>query len=251
MDRHRVIEGREDGRRPHSDAVRASGSEPAGGDQRVRASVSEPAGRGDGLVGMEVEPAGEFDHDKLVAGVRLLLEGLGLDTDDPRFAETPERVARMYDEIFAGLLMEADAVIDKVFNEQHDELVMVRDIPFVSICEHHLVPFLGRAHVGYVPNAQGQVTGLSKLARLVDVVAKQPNMQERLTSTVADLLVEKLHPRRVLVVVEAEHLCMTMRGVRKPGAMTVTSAVRGIIRDHPATRAEAMALAMGSRPRMM
>jgi GTP cyclohydrolase I len=204
----------------------------------------------DGAVAGDVESPTGFDHDKLVAGVQLLLEGLGLDTGDPRFAGTPERVARMYDEVFAGLLMDPDAVIDKVFNEQHDELVMVRDIPFVSICEHHLVPFLGRAHVGYIPNAQGQVTGLSKLARLVDVVAKQPNMQERLTSTIADTLVDRLHPRGVLVVVEAEHLCMTMRGVRKPGAMTVTSAVRGIIREQAATRAEAMALAVGSRPRM-
>lgn len=228
MDRHRVTEGREDGQRPDVTAVRA----------RDRVAVSTG-----------VEPHTTFDHDKLVAGVRLVLEGLGLDIDDPRIAETPERVARMYDEIFAGLLIDAEAVIDKVFNEQHDELVMVRDIPLVSMCEHHLVPFLGRAHVGYIPNAQGQVTGLSKLARLVDVVAKRPNMQERLTSTIADTLVKKLNPRGVLVVVEAEHLCMTMRGVRKPGSMTVTSAVRGIIRDHPATRAEAMALAVGSRPR--
>lgn len=195
-----------------------------------------------------VEPHRSFDHDKLVEGVRLVLEGLGLDVDDPRIVETPDRVARMYDEIFAGLLVDVDAVIDKVFNEQHDELVMIRDIPFASMCEHHLVPFIGRAHVGYIPNAHGEVTGLSKLARLVDVVSKRPNMQERLTSTIADTVVKRLDPRGVLVVVEAEHLCMTMRGVRKPGSMTVTSAVRGIIRDHPATRAEAMALAMGSRP---
>lgn len=198
-----------------------------------------------------VEPRASFDHDKVIAGVRLLLDGLGLDLDDPRIVETPERVARMFDEIFAGLLIEPDAVIDKVFNEDHDELVMVRDIPLASICEHHLVPFIGRAHVGYIPNAQGQVTGLSKLARLVDVVAKRPNMQERLTSTIADTLVKRLDPRGVLVVVEAEHLCMTMRGVRKPGSMTVTSAVRGIIRDHAATRAEAMALAMGSHARTL
>jgi GTP cyclohydrolase I len=198
-----------------------------------------------------VEPRTTFDHDKLVAGVRLLLEGLGLDVNDPRFVDTPERVARMYDEVFAGLLVDAESVIDRTFNEQHDELIMVRDIPLVSVCEHHLVPFLGRAHVGYIPNEQGQVTGLSKLARLVDVVAKQPTMQERLTSTIADTLVKQLDPRGVLVVVEAEHLCMTMRGVRKPGSMTVTSAVRGIIRDNPATRAEAMALAVGSRPRTL
>lgn len=235
MDRQRVIDGRDDGRRARPDAGVGAG---------VGASSDGLAIRTDDL------PEARFDHDKLIAGVRLLLEGLGLDTNDPRIVDTPERVARMCDEIFAGLLVEPESVIDKVFNEQHDELVMVRDIPLVSMCEHHLVPFLGRAHVGYIPNAQGQVTGLSKLVRLVDVVARRPNMQERLTSTIADTLVNKLNPRGVLVVVEAEHLCMTMRGVRKPGSMTVTSAVRGIIRDHPATRAEAMALAVGSRPRM-
>lgn len=196
-----------------------------------------------------IEPTATFDHDKIAAGVRLLFEGLGMDVDDPRIVDTPDRVARMCDEIFAGLLIDPDAVIATVFDEQHEELVMVRDIPVVSVCEHHLVPFIGRAHVGYIPNTQGQVTGLSKVARLVDVVAKRPNMQERLTSTIADTLVRRLDPRGVVVVVEAEHLCMTMRGVRKPGATTVTSAVRGIIRDQPATRAEAMALAMGSRLR--
>lgn len=196
-----------------------------------------------------VDPAVTFDHDRIAAGVRLLIEGLGLDPDDPRMVDTPQRVARMYDEIFAGLLVEPGAVIDKVFDAGHGELVLIRDIPFSSVCEHHLIPFVGHAHVGYIPNAQGQVTGLSKLARLVDVVAKRPNMQERLTGTIADTLIHQLEPRGVIVIVEAEHLCMTMRGVRKPGAVTVTSAVRGIIRDNPATRAEAMALAMGSRPR--
>ncbi len=197
-----------------------------------------------------VKPDRTFDHDKIVAGVRLLLEGLGLDPDDPSIFDTPDRVARMYDEVFAGLLVDPEAVIDKVFDARHGELVMVRDISLASVCEHHLVPFVGRAHVGYIPNERGQVTGLSKLARLVDVVAKRPNMQERLTTTIADTLVRRLDPRGVVVVVEAEHLCMTMRGVRKPGALTVTSAVRGIIRDNPATRAEAMALAMGSRPHL-
>lgn len=190
-----------------------------------------------------------FDHDKITAGVRLLLEGIGMDLDDPRVVETPGRVARMYDEIFAGLLTDPETVVDKVFDAGHDELIMVRDIPLASVCEHHLVPFVGRAHVGYIPNTRGQVTGLSKLARLVDVVARRPNMQERLTTTIADVLERTLEPRGALVVVEAEHLCMTMRGVRKPGATTVTSAVRGIIRDNPATRAEAMSLAIGSRPR--
>lgn len=190
-----------------------------------------------------------FDHDKIKAGVRLLLEGIGVDPDDPRIAETPGRVARMYDEVFAGLVTDPDTVINKVFDAGYDELIMVRDIPLASVCEHHLVPFVGRAHVGYIPNERGQVTGLSKLARLIDVVARRPNMQERLTTTVADVLERTLEPRGVVVVVEAEHLCMTMRGVRKPGATTVTSAVRGIIRDNPATRAEAMSLAIGARPR--
>lgn len=196
-----------------------------------------------------VDPVQTFDHDKIAAGVRLLIEGLGLDPADPRMADTPQRVARMYDEIFAGLLVEPEAVIDKVFDARHGELVLVRDISFASVCEHHLIPFTGHAHVGYIPNELGQVTGLSKLARLVDVVAKRPTMQERLTSAIADTLVARLRPQGVVVVVEAEHLCMTMRGVRKPGAATVTSAVRGIIRDNSATRAEAMALAMGARPR--
>ena len=225
---------REDGRQSHT-ALAAGGR-----------AVTRPRDRVAVTTG--VEPRATFDHDKLVAGVRLLLEGLGLDISDPTIVDTPERVARMYDEIFAGLLVDADAVIDKVFSEDHDELVMIRDIPFASVCEHHFIPFIGRAHVGYIPNMQGEVTGLSKLARLVDVLSKRPNMQERLTSRIADTLVERLEPRGVIVIVEAEHLCMTMRGVRKPGSVTVTSAVRGIIRDHAATRAEAMALAMGSRP---
>lgn len=190
-------------------------------------------------------PSGAFDHDKIQAGVRLMFEGLGLDPDNPGTVDTPARVARMFDEIFAGLLVEAEDVLDVVFEEGHDELVLVRDIPMASMCEHHLIPFVGRAHVGYIPNARGQVTGLSKLARVVDLVAKRPNLQERLTTRVADILERKLEPRGVLVIVEAEHYCMTMRGVRKPGAVTITSAVRGIMRDDPRTRAEVMALALG------
>lgn len=193
------------------------------------------------------EPLGRFDHDKIRQGVRLLFEGLGLDPDHPSIVGTPDRVARMYDEVFGGLLVDPADVLDVVLEEGHDELVLIRDIPFASICEHHLVPFVGRAHVGYIPNLSGQVTGLSKLARLVDVVAKRPNLQERITSTIADTLEKQLSPRGVLVVVEAEHFCMTMRGVRKPGAVTVTSAVRGIMRDDPATRAEAMSLALSQR----
>ena len=190
-------------------------------------------------------PSGSFDHDKIREGVRLMFEGLGLDPADPGTQDTPARVARMFDEIFAGLLVDPEDVLDVVFEEGHDELVLVKDIPMASMCEHHLIPFVGRAHVGYIPNVRGQVTGLSKLARVVDLVAKRPNLQERLTTRIADILEKKLEPRGVLVIVEAEHYCMTMRGVRKPGAVTVTSAVRGIMRDDPRTRAEVMALALG------
>jgi GTP cyclohydrolase IA len=193
------------------------------------------------------DPATTFDHDKIREGVRLLLEGVGLDPEHPALTGTPERVARMYDEIFAGLLVDPGAVLDVTFEEGHDELVLVRDIPFASVCEHHLVPFVGHAHVGYIPNTRGQVTGLSKLARLVDIVAKRPNLQERVTAVVADTLMQHLEPRGVLVVIEAEHFCMTMRGIRKPGSITVTSAVRGIMRDDAATRAEAMSLIHGGR----
>lgn len=192
-------------------------------------------------------PAETFDHDRIRRGVRLLLEGVGLDPDAPTIAGTPERVARMYDEIFAGLLVDPASVLDVTFEEGHEELVIVRDIPFASLCEHHLVPFVGRAHVGYIPNEQGQVTGLSKLARLVDVVAKRPGLQERITTTVADTLAAVLSPRGVIVVIEAEHFCMTMRGIRKPGAVSVTSAVRGLLREDSASRAEAMALIHGHR----
>lgn len=194
-------------------------------------------------------PQRPFDHERIQAGVRMVLEGLGLDPDGPRLEDTPARVARMCDELFAGVLVDPADVLDVVFEEGHDELVLIKDIPFSSVCEHHLVPFVGRAHVGYIPNTAGQVTGLSKLGRLVDLVAKRPGLQERITTTIADTLDRVLEPRGVLVVVEAEHLCMTMRGIRKPGAVTVTSAVRGIIRDDPATRAEAMSLALGSNDR--
>ena len=193
-------------------------------------------------------PSRSFDHDKISAGVRLMFEGLGLDPDSPTIAETPQRVARMFDEIFAGLVVDPADVLDVVFEEGHDELVLIRDIPLASVCEHHLIPFVGRAHVGYLPNTAGQVTGLSKLARLVDLVAKRPSLQERITTTIADTLEKALSPRGVIVIIEAEHYCMTMRGVRKPGAITVTSAVRGAMRDDARTRAEAMALALGNRP---
>lgn len=227
-------------------------SDDVGGPARS-AARGDPSGDGGGDGGAadrvrfatNASPRGTFDHDRIRRGVHLILEGLGLDTDDPSLADTPDRVARMYDEIFAGLLVEPGDVLDVMLEEGHDELVLQRDIPFASNCEHHLVPFIGRAHVGYIPNARGAITGLSKLARLVDVIAKRPNVQERITTQVADTMVERLDPRGVIVIIEAEHLCLTMRGVRKPGSMTVTSAVRGIMRDDPRSRAEAMALATG------
>ncbi len=188
-----------------------------------------------------LSPATSFDHDKIKRGVRLILEGIGEDPEREGLRETPERVAREYDEIFAGLLVDPRDTLQVVFEEGHDEMVMVRDIPLHSMCEHHLLPFVGRGHVAYIPNTRGQITGLSKLARLVDVIAKRPNLQERMTTDIADTLLEMLEPRGVLVVVEARHYCMEMRGVRKPGSQTVTSAVRGIFRDDPRTRAEAMA----------
>lgn len=194
-----------------------------------------------------VEPTSTFDHDKIRRGVRLLLEGIGEDPDREGLVDTPDRIAREYDEIFAGLLVEPEDVISAVFAEGHDELVMMRDIPFYSQCEHHLLPWFGSAHVAYLPNDDGCITGLSKLARVVDVCAKRPGVQERMTTMVADAIETKLQPRGVMVVVEARHLCMEMRGIRKAGAETVTSTVRGLFRDDPKTRAEAFALLTHSR----
>jgi GTP cyclohydrolase IA len=189
-----------------------------------------------------VEPAATFDHAKIERAVRMLFEAIGEDPDRAGIVDTPARVAREYDEIFAGLLVDPVEVLSVTFDEAHDEIVMMRDIPFHSMCEHHLVPFTGVAHVAYLPNESGQVTGLSKLARLVDVCAKRPGLQERMTTQIADAMERALAPRGVMVVIEARHLCMEMRGIRKPGAETVTSTVRGSFRDDPATRAEALAL---------
>ncbi len=186
----------------------------------------------------------DFDHGRIVAAVREILVGIGEDPDREGLQETPERVARMYGEVFAGMRQTGAEVLSTTFDINHGELVLVKDIEVWSMCEHHLVPFTGVAHVGYIPGSDGQVTGLSKLARLVDVYARRPQVQERLTTQVAEALVTHLHPRGVIVVIDCEHLCMTMRGVHKPGARTVTSAVRGILRN-PATRAEAMGLIMG------
>lgn len=191
-------------------------------------------------------PGRTFDHDRIVAAVREILIGIGEDPDREGLRETPERVARSYAEIFAGLGQDPAELLATTFDVSHDEMVLVRDIELWSVCEHHLVPFTGLAHVGYIPAKDGRVTGLSKIARLVDVYAKRPQVQERLTTQIADALVEHLEARGVIVVIECEHLCMTMRGVRKPGSKTVTSAVRGLLRS-PATRAEAMSLIMGHR----
>ena len=188
-----------------------------------------------------------MDREMIAEGVRLILEGIGEDAGREGLRDTPKRVADMYAEIFSGLGQDAGEHFSVMFNEGHQEMVLVRDIPLYSVCEHHLVPFLGRAHVAYVPGKHGRICGLSKLARVVDVYAKRPQVQERLTSQIADTIVEHLDPAGVIVVIEAEHLCMSMRGVRKAGAQTVTSAVRGIFERNAATRAEAMSLITGGR----
>ncbi len=183
-----------------------------------------------------------FDQPRAEAAVRELLYAIGEDPDRGGLRDTPARVARAYREMFSGLYIDPDTVLNTMFDEEHDELVLVKEIPMYSTCEHHLVSFHGVAHVGYIPGADGRVTGLSKIARLVDLYAKRPQVQERLTSQIADALVNKLNPRGVIVVIEAEHLCMAMRGVRKPGAVTTTSAVRGQFKGNAASRAEALDL---------
>jgi GTP cyclohydrolase IA len=189
------------------------------------------------------QPA-DFDQPRIERAVREILLAIGEDPDRDGLRDTPARVARAYAEQFVGLRQRPEDVLTTVFDIGHDEMVIVRDIEVYGTCEHHLLPFSGLAHIGYVPNEKGQITGLSKLARLVDVYARRPQVQERMTCQVADALVDILDPRGVIVVIEAEHLCMTMRGVRKPGARTVTSAVRGAFRD-TVTRAEAMSLIYG------
>ena len=183
-----------------------------------------------------------IDLPRIERAVREILLAIGEDPDRDGLVDTPARVARAYAEQFSGLSQHPEDVLGTVFDADHDELILVRDIEVYSTCEHHLVPFFGTAHVAYIPNEKGQITGLSKLARLVDVYARRPQVQERMTSQIADALMRVLEPRGAMVVIEAEHLCMSMRGVRKPGAKTVTSAVRGIIRDSARTRAEAMSL---------
>jgi GTP cyclohydrolase I len=214
----------------HGSAANASDERRRGG--RVSEIPAEPD---DELLG---RPRTGVDHARAAAAVRE-------DPDRPGLQNTPDRVARAYAEIFSGLWQDPADVLSTTFDEDHDEMVLVKDIPMYSTCEHHLVPFHGVAHVGYIPGDDGRVTGLSKLARLVEVYARRPQVQERMTSQIADALADVLKPRGVLVVIEAEHLCMAMRGIRKPGSSTVTSAVRGIFRENPATRSEAMSLVLG------
>ncbi|MFD4142216.1 GTP cyclohydrolase I FolE [Streptomyces sp. NBC_00390] len=186
---------------------------------------------------------GVFDEKRAENAIRELLIAVGEDPDREGLRETPARVARAYREIFGGLWQQPEDVLTTTFDLGHDEMVLVKDIEVTSCCEHHLVPFRGVAHVGYIPSTSGKITGLSKLARLVDVFARRPQVQERLTTQIADSLMEILEPRGVIVVIECEHMCMSMRGIRKPGAKTITSAVRGQLRD-VATRNEAMSLIM-------
>jgi len=183
-----------------------------------------------------------MDKAKIAQGVRLILEGVGEDPDRAGLARTPERVADMFEEVLAGIGADPTEVVQVLPGPGHDEMIMVRDIPMQSFCEHHLIPFSGKAHVAYVPNRDGRITGLSKIARLVDLLSKRLQVQEHLTTQIADTLEEALEPRGVFVMIEAEHLCMTMRGVKKPGSVTVTSAVRGRFRSDAKTRSEALEL---------
>jgi GTP cyclohydrolase I len=185
------------------------------------------------------------DTKRVQAAVRELLAAIGEDPQREGLRETPRRVASMFEELFSGIDEDPGSHLTVTFAAEHDEMVMVRDIPFASFCEHHLVPFIGRAHVGYIPGEDGCITGLSKLARLVDGFAHRLQVQERMTTQIAEAIEKALRPRGVLVVVEAEHLCMSMRGVKKPGTLTVTSSVRGLFRRDPATRAEAMQFIRG------
>jgi GTP cyclohydrolase I len=214
---------------------------PFGEPELIRAPRSVPS---NGHAGTDYGPV---DQERIQRAVREILIAIGEDPERDGLKETPARVGRMYAEVFSGLREEPDHHLQVLFEANHDEMVMVRDISLTSMCEHHLVPFMGKAHVAYIPGDDGRVTGLSKLARLVDAYAKRPQVQERLTAQIANEIERTLQPKGVLVVIEAEHLCMSMRGVKKPGAVTVTSAVRGLFRDNTATRFEAMRFIDGSR----
>ena len=182
------------------------------------------------------------DKKMIAEGVKMILEGVGEDINREGLRGTPKRVADMYEEIFSGIGVDPANELGPMFDENHDEIILVKDISFYSICEHHLVPFVGKAHIAYAPNKSGKVIGLSKLTRVLEVVAKRPQIQERMTSIIADTIMEKLKPRGVMVIIDAEHLCMSMRGVKKPGSQTITSAVRGVFRTNEKTRAETMSL---------
>ena len=186
-----------------------------------------------------------MDKKMIEDGVRMILKGIGEDLNREGIVKTPKRVAVMCEEIFSGIGKDPADALGPMFDENHDEIILVKNIHFYSVCEHHLVPFVGKAHIAYVPNKTGKIIGLSKLTRVFEIVAKRPQVQERLTTIVADTIMSKIEPRGVMVVVEAEHLCMSMRGVKKPNIITVTSAVRGLFRKNPASRAEAMALIKG------
>ncbi len=198
-----------------------------------------------GHVSIRLNGSPPVDQERIRLAVREILEAIGEDPDREGLVNTPARVGRMYAEIFAGLREVPEHHLETTFEADHDEMVMVRDIPMYSCCEHHLLPWIGKAHIAYIPNDDGRVTGLSKLARLVDAYARRPQVQERLTSQIADTLDESLKPKGAMVVIEAEHLCMSMRGVRKPGSSTVTSAVRGLFRTNESTRQEAMRFVQG------
>ena len=194
----------------------------------------------DALHAVSPEPGGGIDKPRIERAVHEILEAIGEDPDRDGLKRTPARIADMYEEIFAGLHTDPCRHLTTTFEAEHDEMVMIRDIPLYGTCEHHLVSFHGKAHIAYIPGEDGRITGLSKVARMVDEFAKRPQVQERLTTQIADALMQALEPLGAFVVIEAEHLCMSMRGVRKPGSLTVTSAVRGEFKNNPATRAEAM-----------
>jgi len=182
-----------------------------------------------------------MDLKKIEKGVRLIIEGIGEDPERPGIKDTPARVAKMYEEIFSGLETPTEEILKPIEGESHDEIVLLKDIPFYSVCEHHLLPFIGKAHVAYIPGA-GKIAGLSELAKALEILAKRPQVQERLTAQLADLIMEKLKPKGAMVIIDAEHLCLSMRGIKKPGAKTVTSAVRGLFRSKESTRHELLEL---------
>lgn len=182
-----------------------------------------------------------MDREKIIKGVRLIIEGIGEDPERPGLRRTPERIAEMYEEVFSGLKSSPEEILKPMEGERHDEMVLLKDIPFYSVCEHHLLPFAGKAHIAYIPEG-GRIVGISSLARALEVFAKRPQVQERLTAQLADLIMEKLRPKGCMVIIDAEHLCMSMRGIKKPGSRTVTSAVRGIFRSKQSTRDEMLEL---------